>query len=112
MYRIIGADGKEYGPVSAEIVRQWLAQGRANAQSRIRPEEAADWKFISELPEFVADLAARGHDVCVLARGQARGGCSATITGARCLAAFRSQGARMRSLVPTSGPSTALPEVL
>src|SRR5260221_7032267 len=59
MYRIIGADGKEYGPVSAEIVRQWIAQGRANAQSRIRPEEAADWKCLSELPEFAADLLAR-----------------------------------------------------
>ena len=59
MYRIIGADGKEYGPVSAEVVRQWIAQGRANAQSRIRPEAAADWKFLSELPEFAADLAAR-----------------------------------------------------
>ena len=59
MYRIIGADGKEYGPVSADIVRQWVAQGRANAQSRIRPEDAADWKFLSELPEFAADLLAR-----------------------------------------------------
>ncbi len=59
MYRIIGADGKEYGPVSAEIVRQWIAQGRANAQSRIRPEEAADWRFLSDVPEFAADLLAR-----------------------------------------------------
>ena len=59
MYRIIGADGKEYGPVSAEIVRQWIAQGRANAQSRIRPEDAVDWKFLSELPEFAGDLLAR-----------------------------------------------------
>jgi len=59
MYRIIGADGKEYGPVSAEVVCQWIAQGRANAQSRIRPEGAMEWKFLSELPEFAADLAAR-----------------------------------------------------
>ncbi len=60
MYRIIGADGKEYGPVSVEVVRQWIAQGRANAQSRIRPEGAVDWKLLSEFPEFAADLAARG----------------------------------------------------
>jgi len=73
MYRIIGADGKEYGPVSAEILRQWIAQGRANAQSRIRPEAAADWKFLSELPEFAADLAARSGTPVLppLAAGQA-----------------------------------------
>ncbi len=73
MYRIIGADGKEYGPVSAGILRQWIAQGRANAQSRIRPEAAADWKFLSELPEFAADLAARSGTPVLppLAAGQA-----------------------------------------
>jgi len=28
-YRIIGADGKTYGPVGIEQIRQWLAEGRA-----------------------------------------------------------------------------------
>ena len=28
MYRIQGADQRQYGPVSADIVRQWIAQGR------------------------------------------------------------------------------------
>ncbi len=59
MYRIIGADGKEYGPISAEVLRQWIAQGRTNAQTRIRPEGAADWKLLSEFPEFAADLASK-----------------------------------------------------
>lgn len=58
MYKIIGADGKEYGPVSAEMLRQWITEGRANAQTRIRPEGATDWKNLSEYPEFAADLAA------------------------------------------------------
>ena len=52
MYKIIGADGKEYGPVPAEVVRQWLAEGRANAQTRILPEGATEWKSLGELPEF------------------------------------------------------------
>lgn len=52
MYKIIGADGKEYGPVPAEVLRQWLDEGRANAQSKVRPDGAADWMALGELPEF------------------------------------------------------------
>lgn len=52
MYRILGSDGKEYGPASADQVREWMAQGRANAQSRIRAEGTMDWRAIGELPEL------------------------------------------------------------
>lgn len=52
MYRIIGGDGQEYGPVSASEVRQWIAEGRLNAQSRIRPDGVADWTTLGALPEF------------------------------------------------------------
>ena len=54
MYKIIGADQKEYGPVTAEQVRQWLAEGRASLQTKILPEGATEWKAIGELPEFAA----------------------------------------------------------
>src|SRR5437867_6430884 len=56
MYRIIGVDGREYGPVSPEQLRQWIAQGRANAQSQVKAEGAADWQTLASLPEFAADL--------------------------------------------------------
>jgi hypothetical protein len=62
MYRILGADGKEYGPVSADVVRQWITQGRANALTRIRTEESTEWNSLSELPEFAADLAAKSAE--------------------------------------------------
>ena len=52
MYKIIGADGKEYGPITTEQLRQWIAEGRANAQSQIRLEGTTDWKPLSEYPEF------------------------------------------------------------
>jgi hypothetical protein len=58
MYKVIGADGKEYGPVSAEVLRDWILQGRANGQTRVRPEGATEWKTLSELPDFGAALAA------------------------------------------------------
>ena len=54
MYKIIGADGKEYGPITAEQLRQWIAEGRANAQSKIRLEGTTEWKPLSEYPEFAA----------------------------------------------------------
>src|SRR5690349_8107496 len=59
MYRIFGADGKEYGPVSAEVLRQWIAQGRANALTKVLAEGATEWKPLSELIEFAADLTAK-----------------------------------------------------
>ena len=52
MYRIIGADDKEYGPVPAEQIRQWLREGRLNRLTRVKPEGAPDWKVIGALAEF------------------------------------------------------------
>jgi uncharacterized protein DUF4339 len=52
MYKIIGADQKEYGPVSAEQLRQWMAEGRVNAQTLVRAEGTTEWKPLSTFPEF------------------------------------------------------------
>jgi len=59
MYRIIGADGKEYGPISAEQIRQWLAEGRVNSQTKIKSTDATDWQTLAALPEFAAELETR-----------------------------------------------------
>ena len=34
MYKIIGGDGKEYGPIDEASLRQWIQEGRLNAQSQ------------------------------------------------------------------------------
>jgi len=54
MYKIIGADQKEYGPVTADQLRQWLAEGRASLQTRVLPEGGTEWKMLGDLPEFAA----------------------------------------------------------
>jgi len=54
MYKIIGADGKEYGPVSAELLRDWIQQGRVSLQTQARLEGSTDWKPLSGFPEFAA----------------------------------------------------------
>jgi hypothetical protein len=59
MYKIIGGDGRQYGPVTAEQVREWIAAGRANAQTQIQREGETDWKPLSDFSEFVDALAAK-----------------------------------------------------
>lgn len=56
MFKVVGIDGNEYGPISAEQVRAWIAQGRLNGQSRVLVPGAPDWQTISQLPEFAAAL--------------------------------------------------------
>lgn len=52
MYKIIGADGKEYGPISAEQLRQWIAQGRVNNSTKVKGENDSDWQTLGTLPDF------------------------------------------------------------
>jgi hypothetical protein len=52
VYRIIGADGREYGPVSSAQLAAWKTEGRVNAETRTLPEGAAEWKPLGSLPEF------------------------------------------------------------
>lgn len=54
MYKIIGADGKEYGPVSAEQLRDWMRQGRVSPQTSVRPESGGDWQSLTSYPELNA----------------------------------------------------------
>lgn len=54
MYKIRGGDGKEYGPVSADVVRQWIAEGRANEQTLVLPQGNVSWVSLGALSEFYA----------------------------------------------------------
>jgi len=58
MYKLIGGDQKEYGPVTADQVRQWILEGRANGQSLVQVEGASEWKPLAALPEFAGLLGA------------------------------------------------------
>ncbi len=52
MYRIIGADQNEYGPITAEQVRQWVAEGRLNGLSKIQVDGSGVWRQLRDMPEF------------------------------------------------------------
>src|SRR5437016_4676394 len=59
MYKIIGGDQKEYGPVTADELGRWIAEGRLNGQSRVRLEGQTEWQPLSLFPEFADALAAQ-----------------------------------------------------
>jgi len=52
MYKIIGGDQHEYGPVSADDLKRWIREGRLNARSMAKAEGATEWKPLSSFPEF------------------------------------------------------------
>ena len=56
MFKLLGTDQKEYGPVSADQIRQWIAQGRANARTQLQAAGATEWKPLAEFPEFADAL--------------------------------------------------------
>lgn len=58
MYRVKGADQKEYGPVSAEQIVQWIGENRLNRFSLVQKEGDPSWKPLDQYPEFAATLAA------------------------------------------------------
>lgn len=57
MYKIIGSDGRPYGPSTAEQVREWIAQNRVNALTLTQEEGGTDWKPLAQFPEFAVVLA-------------------------------------------------------
>src|SRR5690348_15864353 len=59
MYKIIGGDQKEYGPVTADELRLWIAEGRLNGQSRVWAEGTSEWQTLSTFPEFADALQAQ-----------------------------------------------------
>jgi hypothetical protein len=70
MYKIIGADQKEYGPVSAEQLRAWIAEGRVNGQTSVWSESAGEWKPLAVFPEFADNLSATPSGATPAAAGE------------------------------------------
>lgn len=51
-YLMIGGDGRQYGPVSAAELRQWIQDGRAVATTQAQLAGSGAWRPLSEFPEF------------------------------------------------------------
>ncbi len=69
MYKIIGADQVEYGPVDAGQIRQWIRENRANQQTLVKPEGAAEWIPLGQVTEFALDFGAHAPGTAPTAPG-------------------------------------------
>ena len=58
MYKIIGANQSEYGPVSAEQIRQWIGENRVNAETMAQALGETSWRPISTFTEFASSFPA------------------------------------------------------
>src|ERR1039457_3998724 len=94
MYKIIGADQKEYGPITPEQSRFWISEGRVNGQTQACADGTTDWKPLAAFPEFA----------------DAFGLETATASAAPMMAssAFQSGGGREAALQAVKGPAIAL----
>src|SRR4051794_30615584 len=56
MFKIIGVDGQQYGPVNIDQIRRWIAENRVRAETLVQPEGSMEWKPLSSIPELTAEL--------------------------------------------------------
>lgn len=56
MYKIIGTDGRQYGPVTGEQIRRWLTENRVNAQTLVQAEGLTEWKPLISFSEFASEF--------------------------------------------------------
>jgi hypothetical protein len=56
MYKIIGADGRQYGPVSGDQIKFWFASNRVNSQTMAQAEGSTEWKPLGQFAEFSSVL--------------------------------------------------------
>jgi len=56
VYKILGADKREYGPVTLDVLRQWITDRRVNGQTMIQAEGTPGWRPAADFPEFADAL--------------------------------------------------------
>ena len=58
-YIVVGTDGKNYGPITATQLREWIAQSRVDSRTPVLIQGATEWTYVGLLPELAALFA--GH---------------------------------------------------
>ena len=61
-YRIIGVDLREYGPVETEEIREWIHEGRADANTLVCDVDDKQWVKLCDLMEVVDALPQKTTD--------------------------------------------------
>jgi hypothetical protein len=51
MFKILGPDGKELGPINADTLRQWVGEGKVDLTTLVRREDVTEWTPLAQIPE-------------------------------------------------------------
>src|SRR5437773_12475107 len=51
-YKIIGADGKEYGPVALSELQKWVGEGRITGATQVSRSDQEGWSTAGSFPEL------------------------------------------------------------
>lgn len=57
-FKIIGGDGREYGPVDLATLQQWMSEGRVTGQTQVWDSRAGRWQSAAQVPEMATALGA------------------------------------------------------
>ena len=58
-YRIIGGDGKHYGPVPATVLLRWITDGRIDAETPVQVDGSSAWVKLHQLGEALQRLSGK-----------------------------------------------------
>ena len=98
MYKVRGIDGKEYGPVSVEMLRQWLAERRLTLESQVQAAGSTEWRPISAYPELTAPLSSAPSTPPLVASIPSSGGVRPS-SGAATSGPAKTSGLALSSLI-------------
>lgn len=58
-YRIIGGDGKHYGPVPATVLLRWITDGRIDAETPVQVDGSSAWVKLHQLGDALHRLGSK-----------------------------------------------------
>ncbi len=70
-YRIIGGDGREYGPATVDEIRTWITDGRVGSQTLVWESDDGEWLPAARRPQLRWDLPRNEAPPVVAARDAA-----------------------------------------
>jgi GYF domain 2 len=107
MFKILGGDGKEYGPITVDQIKQWIGEGRANHATMAKAEGTIGWKPLAEYPEFAEALGVKPPELAATPTG-ASPATPAAAPATFAAAVAPAPDARARALSLVSGPAIGL----
>ena len=58
-YRIIGGDGKHYGPVPATVLLRWITDGRIDAETPVQVDGSSAWVKLHQLGDAIRRISGK-----------------------------------------------------